>query len=140
MQYAPKFFGVDGMDGILTLENFDTSLAEGVMLLTPFTADAEDEKTKNFVTKYKEKYGEVPNQFAADAYDAVFAIYDACTKQNIDASMSASDICEKLVAEFTNPEFKFDGLTGTGMTWSTTGEVSKPPKGMVIKNGAYVGM
>ncbi len=140
MQYAPKFFGVDGMDGILTLENFDTSLAEGVMLLTPFTADAEDEKTKNFVTKYKEKYGEVPNQFAADAYDCIFAIYDACTKQNIDASMSASDICEKLVAEFTNPEFKFDGLTGTGMTWSTTGEVSKPPKGMVIKNGAYVGM
>ena len=140
MQYAPKFFGVDGMDGILTLENFDTSLAEGVMLLTPFTADAEDEKTKNFVTKYKEKYGEVPNQFAADAYDCIFAIYDACTKQNIDVSMSASDICEKLVAEFTNPEFKFDGLTGTGMTWSTTGEVSKPPKGMVIKNGAYVGM
>ena len=54
MDYAPKFFGVDGMDGILTLEGFDTSLAEGVMLLTPFNADATDEKTQSFVTKYKE--------------------------------------------------------------------------------------
>lgn len=140
MQYTPKFFGVDGMDGILTLKNFDTSLAEGVMLLTPFTADAEDEATKNFVAKYEEKFNETPNQFAADAYDCIIAIYNACTNQNIEPNMSASDICDKLIAEFTNPEFKLDGLTGTGMTWSSTGEVSKPPKGMVIKDGAYVGM
>lgn len=140
MQYKPKFFGVDGMDGILTLENFDKSLAEGVMLLTPFTADAQDEMTKNFVSKYKEKYNETPNQFAADVYDCIIALHEACTKQNIDASMSATDICEKLIAEFTNPEFKIDGLTGDGMTWSASGEVSKAPKGMVIKDGVYVGM
>ena len=64
MGYEPAFFGVDGMDGILGVENFDTSLAEGVMLLTPFAADADDEKTKAFVSTYKEKYGDVPNQFA----------------------------------------------------------------------------
>ena len=73
MGYEPTFFGVDGMDGILTLEGFDTSLAEGVMLLTPFNADATDEKTQSFVTKYQELYGDVPNQFAADAYDCVYA-------------------------------------------------------------------
>lgn len=140
MQYDPDFFGVDGMDGILTLENFDTSLAEGVMLLTPFTADAQDELTKNFVTKYKEKYGEVPNQFAADAYDCIYAIYDACKAEGITADMSASDICDKLISRFTSPDFKINGLTGTDMTWSETGEISKPPKGMVIKNGAYEGM
>ena len=140
MQYAPKFFGVDGMDGILTLDNFDTALAEGVMLLTPFTADAEDELTKKFVTTYKEKFGEVPNQFAADGYDCIMSIYEACKAQNITADMSASDICEKLIAQFTSPDFKIDGLTGTQMQWSKTGEVSKPPKGMVIKNGVYVGM
>ena len=39
MGYEPTFFGVDGMDGILTLEGFDTSLAEDVMVLTPFSAD-----------------------------------------------------------------------------------------------------
>ncbi len=140
MQYDPDFFGVDGMDGILTLENFDTSLAEGVMLLTPFTADAQDELTKNFVTKYKEKYGEVPNQFAADAYDCIYAIYNACKAEGITADMSASDICDKLISRFTSPDFKINGLTGTDMTWSETGEISKAPKGMVIKNGAYEGM
>lgn len=140
MQYAPKFFGVDGMDGILTLDNFDKSLAEGVMLLTPFSADAEDEKTKNFVAKYKEKYGEIPNQFAADAYDCVYAIYEACKAQGITADMTNTDICDKLIAQFTDSAFTFNGLTGDNMTWSASGEVSKAPKGMVIKDGAYVGM
>lgn len=140
MGYDPTFFGVDGMDGILTLEGFDTSLAEGLMLLTPFTADATDELTQNFVTKYKEQYKDTPNQFAADAYDCIYAIYDAIEKNGITPDMSASDICDQLIATFTSPDFVFSGLTGENMTWSDTGEVSKPPKGMVIKNGAYVGM
>lgn len=140
MQYEPKFFGVDGMDGILTLENFDKSLAEGVMLLTPFTADAEDDLTKNFVTKYKEKFGETPNQFAADAYDCVYAIYEACKAEGVTADMSASDICDKLISRFTSSDFSFNGLTGENMHWKDSGEVSKAPKGMVIKNGVYVGM
>lgn len=140
MQYEPKFFGVDGMDGILTLENFDKSLAEDVMLLTPFTADATDDLTKNFVTKYKEKYGETPNQFAADAYDCVYAIYEACKAEGITADMSASDICDKLIARFTSSDFTFNGLTGENMHWKDSGEVSKAPKGMKIKNGVYVGM
>ena len=140
MNYAPKFFGVDGMDGILTLEGFDTSLAEGVMLLTPFTADAEDEKTQNFVKTYQEQFGDIPNQFAADAYDCVYAIYAACEQAGVTADMSASDICDALKGTFTGGSFTFDGITGAGMTWSETGEVSKSPKGMVIENGAYVGM
>ena len=138
MGYAPKFFGVDGMDGILSLENFDTSLAEGVMLLTPFNADSTDAKTASFVAKFQEKYGEVPNQFAADAYDCVYAIYQACTNAGVTADMSASDICAKMIEQFTT--MSFDGLTGTGMTWDATGAVSKTPKGMVIKDAAYVGL
>jgi len=140
MQYEPKFFGVDGMDGILTLENFDKSLAEDVILLTPFTADATDEKTQSFVKKYNEKYKETPNQFAADAYDCIYAIYEACKKAGVTADMDAKTIGEKLVSAFTASDFKLDGLTGEGMTWSKTGEVSKEPKGMIIKNGVYVGM
>lgn len=136
--YTPKYFGVDGMDGILSLENFDTSLAEGVMLLTPFSADAEDEATVNFVAKYSEKYGEIPNQFAADAYDCIYALYQACIDANITPEMSASEINDLLVAQFTS--MSFDGLTGLGMTWDSTGAVSKSPKGMVIENGVYVGL
>ena len=137
--YSPIWFGVDGMDGILTLEGFDTSLAEGVMLLTPFSADATDEKTVNFVSQYKEAYGEIPNQFAADAYDCVYAIYEAVQAAGITPDMSHEDICEKLI-EFFNGGFSFDGITGEAMTWSANGEVSKAPKGNVIENGAYVGM
>ena len=87
MGYEPAFFGVDGMDGILGVENFDTSLAEGVMLLTPFAADADDEKTKAFVSTFKEKYGDVPNQFAADAYDAVYAVKAAAEKEDVKAEL-----------------------------------------------------
>ena len=140
MGYSPKVFGVDGMDGILTLENFDTALAEGVMLLTPFAADASDDRTAAFTKKYNEQFGETPNQFAADAYDCIYAIYEACQKAGITADMPAADVCEKMIAVFTASDFSFDGLTGEGMTWAATGEVSKAPKGMVIQNGAYVGM
>ena len=138
MGYAPKFFGVDGMDGILTVENFDTSLAEGVMLLTPFNADATDDKTVAFVEKYKEEYGEVPNQFAADAYDCIYAYAQALEAAGATPDMSNEELCDAMIEQFTS--MTFNGLTGENMTWDTTGAVSKSPKGMLIENGAYVGM
>ena len=140
MGYKPKFFGVDGMDGILTVENFDTSLAEGVMLLTPFAADAPDEATQNFVTKYQDAYGEVPNQFAADGYDAIYTIKAAIEQAGVTPDMSTSDICEALKTAMT--EITVQGLTTgeAGATWEATGEVSKSPKGVVIQDGAYVSM
>ena len=140
MGYAPKFFGVDGMDGILTQANFDTSLAEGVMLLTPFNADDEDAATQHFVKAYQEKYNETPIQFAADAYDCVYAYKQALETAGCTPDMSAADINAKLKETF--PTITFTGLTGdgAGITWDSTGAVSKSPKGMVIKDGAYVGM
>ena len=136
--YEPTFFGCDGMDGILTIEGFDTSLAEGLMLLTPFAADAQDEKTQAFVSAYKEAYGDTPNQFAADAYDVVYAIYQAAVAGGINGDMDASDVCDALKAQFTS--MTFDGLTGDGMTWDASGAVSKAPKAVVIKDGAYAAM
>jgi branched-chain amino acid transport system substrate-binding protein len=136
MGYAPTFFGVDGMDGILTQEGFDTSLAEGVMLLTPFSADAADERTQSFVAKYQDLYGETPNQFAADGYDCVYVIYEAIQAAGCTGDMSAAEICEALIAAM--PTISVDGLTGEGMTWAATGEVSKAPMAVVIKDGVYV--
>lgn len=138
MGYKPTFFGVDGMDGILSLSGFDKSLAEGVYLLTPFSADATDELTANFVKKYEEKYGETPNQFAADAYDCVYAIYNALTEGKATPDMSNSEIADILIDQFTSMEF--NGVTGSKMTWSKNGEVSKTPKAVIIKDGAYVGV
>lgn len=135
MDYAPLFFGVDGLDGILTLKGFDASLAEGVMLFTPFAADAPDDKTVAFVETYKEKYNETPNQFAADGYDCIYALYQACTEANVTAEMSAEEICDALIGQFTT--MSFDGLTGEGVSWGANGEVSKSPKVYVIRNGIY---
>ena len=135
MGFEPIFFGCDGLDGILAVENFDTALAEGVMLLTPFAADADDEATKSFVTAYQEAYGEIPNQFAADAYDAIYIIKAAAEQAGVTADMSVSDMCEAMKAAMT--QITVDGLTGTGITWSEDGEPSKSPKAVVITDGAY---
>ena len=140
MGYKPKFFGVDGMDGILTVENFDTKLAEGVILLTPFAADAKDKAVQNFVKTYKEKYKDTPNQFAADSYDAVYALKAAIEESKATPDMSASDMCDALKGAMT--KIKMQGLTGgkDGLTWNERGEVTKSPKAVIIKNGAYKAM
>lgn len=141
MDFAPMFFGCDGMDGILQVENFDTSLAEGLMLLTPFAADADDDMTANFVKKYQEKFSEIPIQFAADAYDAVYAIKAAAEDAQITPDMATADICEALSASM--PNISIDALTsvsGQQMTWTAEGEPNKAPKAVKIENGAYTAM
>ena len=138
MGYAPTFFGVDGMDGILTAKNFDPSLAEGVYLLTPFSADAQDKKTQNFVSKYQEAYGEIPNQFGADAYDAIYTLYQAIQAAGVTADMSNEEICDALIEVM--PTLAVTGLTSAGseMTWDASGAVSKDPTAVIIENGTYV--
>lgn len=133
--YKPVFFGVDGMDGILDVEGFDTKLAEGLYMLTPFAADSKEERTAAYVAKYKELYNETPNQFGADAYDAIWALYQACNEAGIDGSESNEEICDALIAEFTS--MTYDGITGKGMTWDEDGFVDKPGSIVVIKDGAY---
>lgn len=135
MGYKPAFFGCDGLDGILGVENFDASLAEGTMLLTPFTAGAEDDATQAFVAAYEKAFGETPIQFAADAYDCVYAIKAAVESANVTPDMSVSDMCEALKPAMT--EITVDGLTGSGITWSADGEPSKEAKAVVIENGEY---
>ena len=136
--YTPKFFGCDGLDGILAVEGFDPALAEGVMLLTPFDATATDEKTQNFVKNYTEKFGIAPNQFAADAYDVAYVIAAACEAGKVTPDMTAEQICEILMEQVLS--MSFDGLTGEGMQWSEDGAVSKEPKAVKIENGVYVGI
>ena len=134
MGYAPTFFGVDGMDGILTMPGFDPALAEGLMLMTPFSATVES--NKSFVDAYTEAYGTEPNQFAADAYDGVYIIKAALEAAGCTADMSNEEICDALVSAMAT--LKFTGLTGTDMTWNDQGQVSKAPTAYVVKDGQYV--
>ena len=129
------FFGCDGLDGVVTQLGDNAELAEGVILLTPFAADAKDEKTQTFTASYKEAYdGLVPTQFAADAYDAIYIIKAAIEKTEATPDMSVSDLCEALKKAMV--EITVDGVTGS-MTWSADGEPTKEPKAMVIKDGSY---
>ena len=133
--FAPKWFGVDGMDGILNVEGFDGSLAEGLMFLTPFTPNAEDEATQTFVANYEEAFGDTPIQFAADAYDCMYVIKAAVEQADITPDMSISDICDAMKTAMT--EITIDGLTGKQITWGEDGEPSKEPTVVVIENGEY---
>ena len=138
--YEATFFGCDGMDGILAMDGFDVALAEGLVLMTPFSAGNPDAKVQDFVAKFKAKSGGVaPNQFAADGYDVVYAIYNACVATGVDGNTANAEACAKLVAYFTG-DYSFSGLTGTGLTWSEDGFVSKSAEAMVVKNGAYEAM
>jgi branched-chain amino acid transport system substrate-binding protein len=136
--YKPVYFGVDGMDGILSADGFDPALAEGVLLLTPFTPYSDDEKVQAFVKAYEDAYGETPIQFAADAYDCVYAVYDAFGKTGLGTDASMQDICEAMIAVFTGGEFTASGLTAESMQWNAEGEVDKTPKVCMIVDGKYV--
>lgn len=134
LEYAPIFFGVDGMDGILTnVEGFDPIFAEGVILLTSFVADAPE--SKDFTAAYVEAYGITPNQFAADAYDAVYILKQLIEESGATPQDGIPTICDKLTAQIK--ETSFTGMTGEDMTWRPTGEVNKYPRAMQIVNGAY---
>ncbi len=135
MGFETQWFGCDGMDGLLALEGFDTSLAEGLMFLTPFTADAEDEATQTFVQKFEEEFGDTPNQFAADAYDCIYVIKTAAEKAEITPDMSISDMCDAMKTAMT--EISIDGLTGKQITWGEDGEPSKEPTVVVVEGGKY---
>ena len=135
--YEPTFFGCDGMDGILGVDGFDTAMANGLMMLCPFSAYGEDETTVTFVNNYKAAFNdEVPNQFAADAYDCVYAIYQCVQDGVITPDMTASEMCDALKGAFTT--MTFSGTTGEGQTWDENGMISKEPKVYIIQDGAYV--
>ena len=133
--YQPVFFGVDGMDGILNVEGFDKSLAEGVMLLTPFVANSTEENVVSFIEKYEAAYNELPIQFAADAYDGIYILVAAAEEAGITADMSTEEICDAMIAAMQ--KISVDGLTGS-MTWDETGAVTKTPLAATIVNGEYV--
>ena len=105
------------------------------MQLTPFNADAEDDATRSFVTKYQEKYGDIPNQFAADAYDCVHAIVEAIDKAGIDITADGADIAGDLAKAMC--KIKIEGLTGE-LTWNDEGQVEKPATAYVIQDGKYI--
>lgn len=119
------FFGADGLDGILGKVEQDTSLANNVLMLTPFAADNPAENVQSFVKKYQEAYGATPDQFAADAYDAIYAIKAAVEKAGSTSGAALASALTSLTVE---------GVTGT-MTWGSDGNTNKPASAILYYDG-----
>lgn len=130
------FFGCDGLDGVISkIGAENVSATEGVMLLTPFAADSSEPKTVAFVEAYAAEFnGAVPDQFAADAYDAVYTIVAAVKYAGVQSSTDA-ELTSKLVSAMT--KITVDGVTGS-MVWSAEGEPAKSATAVVISGGKYV--
>lgn len=136
MGLETTFLACDGVDGILSVENFNKDFAEGLMLTLPFAPIAEDDITKGFVDRFTVKYGETYlNTFSAQAYDAVYILKAAIEKSKITADMDASEMCDLL--KKVMPQIRFEGVTGIFNGWGTDGESVKEPKVVIIKNGKY---
>lgn len=126
-------FGSDGFDGIAAV--LASNVTNTIQYITPFDADSADLTVKKFVDAYKAKYNETPDQFAADGYDAVMAIYEALKKANVtDAQMSADALTKAVTAVLSSPDFSFTGATGK-MTWSSDGVPTKVPQVKEITRG-----
>lgn len=119
------FFGADGLDGILGKVEQDTSLANNVLMLTPFAADNPAENVQSFVKKYQEAYGATPDQFAADAYDAIYAIKAAVEKAGSTSGAALASALTSLTVE---------GVTGV-MTWTADGNTNKPANAILYYDG-----
>ena len=118
-------FGCDGLDGIA--DQLDDTVTAKISYITPFDATSTDEKTAAFVASYQDAYGTTPDQFAADAYDAVYVVYNAMLKTGVDNVNVAPDaLGDAVVAAITDPSFSYDGVTGS-MTWETSGACNKTP-------------
>ena len=116
-------FGCDGLDGVAG--EIDETVKNQISYITPFDVASKDTKVAKFVADYTAKYGAAPDQFAADGYDAVYAIVKAIEKAEVkNASISASDLCEKVKATITGASFSYDGVTGS-MTWDASGACEK---------------
>ena len=133
--YEPTFFGCDGMDGILGVENFDTALAEGLTFLAPFVAKSDDEQVQSFVSKYEAAYSETPNQFAADAYDCVYVVKAAIEAAGATPDMSVSDLCDAMKEAMAS--VSYSGITGKDITWGEDGEPNKAPLVVKVVDGEY---
>lgn len=119
------FFGADGLDGILGKVAQDPTIANNVLMLTPFSADNPAENVQSFVKKYQEAYGATPDQFAADAYDAIYAIKAAVEKAGSTSGAALASALTSLTVE---------GVTGT-MTWGSDGNTNKPASAILYYDG-----
>lgn len=121
------FVGSDGWDGVTTQLGTNANIANGAIFLSPFFSADSAENVKNFVAKYQEEYKAVPDQFAADAYDGVYAIAKAYEKAGSKDTNALIKAMKEIEVEGVTGKFSFD----------KTGEPNKDAKYIQIQKGEY---
>lgn len=134
------YYGCDGFDGIESAEGFDiTAIPQQISMLSHFNSKATEGAAADFIKKYTEKFGkDTLNQFGASAYDCVYAIFGAMKAaidagEEIDVTISASDLCDILKGQFDGDYMYENGVTGDKIAWDETGFVNKEAVYYVIK-------
>ena len=121
-----KVFGCDGLDGLQTKVS-DTDYAGGCYDADPLCRGRSRHQDPDLRGQVHQAPRLRSDQFAADAYDAVYAVkaaMEACGKTPADA-----DFTSAMVDAMYN--ITVDGLTGT-MKWDATREPDKNAKAMVF--------
>ncbi len=118
-------FGSDGLDGVA--DQIDSSVKNQIKYITPFDVNSTDANVVKFVNAYKAKYNSEPDQFAADAYDAVYAIFYAMQKTGVDnVKVDPTALGAAMAKAVTASDFTYEGVTGK-MTWEASGACNKVP-------------
>ena len=108
--------------------------SEGLLCSGVFVAAGADEKGQEFVTKYGEKYnGEVPDGFAALAYDQMYVLADAAERA---MKESGGELTRQSLAEALKAT-EYEGVTGT-VTFDDNGDWVRDYLTLTVKDGKYV--
>jgi branched-chain amino acid transport system substrate-binding protein len=102
--------------------------SEGLLVATPWFGGNQDEKVQGFVEKYKAEYGKDPDQFAAQAYDALYILADAIER----AGSDDRDEIRDALAETKG----FEGILGE-MSFDKDGDIVMDPIVLTIKDGTF---
>ncbi len=123
-----------GGDGLLSADLVTNAgkASEGVIVTCPFLPTVGEEKTRNFVTSFKQRYGTEPDAWAALTYDALGIVAEAVEKAGPDRKA-----IRDYVAAMDSPEKGYDGVAGLTY-FNADGDCLKPLIVAVVKDGEFV--
>lgn len=107
---------------------------ETAVISTYFPSE-EEGLVRNFAESYETLYNEAPDRYAAEAYDAVYAIAESIRRSGLSPETAEEeDSDEKLIDAMTKISVK--GVTGV-LAWTTDGEPTRPAEVKICTKGTF---
>lgn len=121
------FVGGNGFNSPQVIE-IAGDAANGLIVATPWYGEKDDSKVKEFVSKFENEYGKKPDQFAAQAYDALYIMAEALKN----AGEADRDLLRDELAQIKGLE----GILGA-FSFDNEGDVVMEPTVLIIKDGKF---